>query len=272
MHFDSKKAIIIETNSDDELSAGMLSQYDATGLLLPVVFYSKKHPSAECSYGIYDKELLDFIRCLEECCPLLESTGHQVQLLSDHGNLEYFMTSKLLNRHHTCWFEFLSRFNFKIKYPPHKQGEKPDPVTRRTGGLPEEGHESQLDQSQVILKRLNLDRKVPMLAGSLSNEPPEWAPAFEDPWTQGSTTDKFVTDLLKMLEQGRLQSKTISLAKCTNCRGQIRYWGALYVPDFDPLKLALLNLHHDVRHAGHPGWACTFDLICWEFYKPTMRQ
>ena len=78
------------------------------GDLHPVAFFSKKHSPAECNYEIYDKELMAIIRCFEEWRPELESTPHPIRVLSDHKNLEYFMSTKLLSRRQARWSEFLS--------------------------------------------------------------------------------------------------------------------------------------------------------------------
>lgn len=59
-----------------------------------------------------------------------------VKVLSDHKNLEYFMSTKQLTSRQARWAEFLSRFNFVISYRPGKQGEKPDSLTRRSQDLP----------------------------------------------------------------------------------------------------------------------------------------
>lgn len=87
----------------------------------------------------------------------LESTEGVIEVLSDHKNLEYFTTTKLLNRRQARWSEFLSRFNFKIKYRPGKAGGKPDALTRRSGDLPRGGDERLRYQNQVVLKPENLD-------------------------------------------------------------------------------------------------------------------
>ena len=42
-------------------------------------------------------------------------------MISDHKNLEYFMSSKCLSHHQAYWSEFLSHFNFKISYRPGSQ-------------------------------------------------------------------------------------------------------------------------------------------------------
>jgi hypothetical protein len=96
-HFDYDREIIVETDASDYVSAGVLSQYDDEGILHPVAFFSKKHTPAECNYEIYDKELMAIVRAFEEWRPELEGALHPIQVLSDYKNLEYFMSTKLLN-------------------------------------------------------------------------------------------------------------------------------------------------------------------------------
>ena len=97
-HFDYDREIIVGTDASDYVSAGILSQYDAEGILHPVAFCSKKHSPAKCNYEIYDKELMAIVRCFELWRPQLEGALHPIQVLSDHRNLEYFMSTQLLNR------------------------------------------------------------------------------------------------------------------------------------------------------------------------------
>ena len=56
------------------------------------------------------------VRAFEHWRAKLQSVGNPIEVLSDHKNLEYFMTSKLLNCRQARWAEFLSRLNFKITY------------------------------------------------------------------------------------------------------------------------------------------------------------
>ena len=97
-HFDPGKEILVETDASDDVSAGILSQRNEEGILHPVAFFYKKHSPAKCNYEIYDKKLLAIIRCFEEWRPELESTAYPFQVLSDYINLQYFMSTKLLNR------------------------------------------------------------------------------------------------------------------------------------------------------------------------------
>jgi hypothetical protein len=96
-HSDHEWEVIIETDVSDYVSAGVLSQWDNEGVLHPVAYYSKKHLPAEWKYDIYDKELMAIIKALEEWRPECEGAAYPLQLITDHKNLEYFMTKKLLN-------------------------------------------------------------------------------------------------------------------------------------------------------------------------------
>lgn len=84
-----------------------------------------------------------------------------IKVYSDHRNLEWFMTTKNLNRRQARWAEFLSEFNFKIMYRPGKQGEKPDALTRRPQDLPVDANDARREyQFQTVLKKDNVDNRV----------------------------------------------------------------------------------------------------------------
>ena len=76
------------------------------------------------------------VRAFEHWHKELQSVENSIQVLTDHKNLEYFMTSKLLNRRQARWAEFLSRFNFKITYQLGKQAGQPNALPKRSRDLP----------------------------------------------------------------------------------------------------------------------------------------
>jgi hypothetical protein len=95
-HFYYKNKIVLETNASSYVSAGVLS--DDQGILHLVVFFSKKHmPTAE-NYEIYNQKLGEIIKCLKQWRLEYEGPVHAMKILTDHKNLAYFITSKLLNR------------------------------------------------------------------------------------------------------------------------------------------------------------------------------
>lgn len=272
-HWDPEREATVETDASDYVSGGVLSQRDDEKILHPVAFFNKRHTPAECNYEIYDKELLAIIRCFEHWRYNLEGAQFPIKVLTDHRNLEYFMTTKLLNRRQARWSEFLSRFDFVIQYRPGKQGGKPDALTRRPGDLPKAGDERLAHQSQVVIKRKNLDAKLSLFAGSLSNEPAEGMSTVEELFSNAYQIDSFPNKVLSLLRNGVKHSKKISLAECSeDGNGRLLYRGALYVPEESDLRLRLLREHHDKPSAGHPGRAKTLELLSREYYWPQMRK
>ena len=82
-------------------------------------------------------------------------------MLTDHRNLEHFMTTKQLNRRQARWAEFLSEFNFRITYRPGKEGEKPDTLTRLAQDKLKGVEDArQQHQFQTLLKADQLDDDV----------------------------------------------------------------------------------------------------------------
>ena len=268
-HFDYEKECIVETDASDYVSAGVLSQYNDKGILHPIGYFSKKHSPAECNYEIYDKELLAIVRCFEEWRPHLQGSRYPIQVLSDHKNLEYFMTTKLLNRRQARWSEFLSRFNFKITYRPGKAGGKPDALTRRSGDLPKEGDERIIANQQAILKPQNIDKSLRLLADLPQNQE---RPSLKTLFDLGYEADPFPSQIIQMLADNIQSSKEISLADCKVTNGQLRYRDCIYVPNYDPLRLRILQDHHDPPTMGHPGRAKTLELISRNYYWPTLRK
>ena len=157
-HFDYEKEIVLETDASSYVSLGVLSQYDDQEVLQPVAFFSNKHSPTEEKYEIYDQVLGTIVKSLEQLRPECEGSANSIKILTDHKNLEYFMTSKLLNRRQTRWSEFLSRFKFKIVYRPGKQGQKPDALTRMPGDIPAKGGVEKTQQ--IVLKTENLDKEL----------------------------------------------------------------------------------------------------------------
>jgi hypothetical protein len=62
--------------------------------------------------------MLAVMQLLEEWRHFLEGAKHQVEIWTDHKNLEYFMTVKKLNRRQAQWSPYLSRFDFVMHHHP----------------------------------------------------------------------------------------------------------------------------------------------------------
>jgi len=267
-HFDYEKPCVVETDASDFVSAGILSQYADDGTLHPVAFFSKKHTATECNYEIYDKELMAIIRCFEEWRLHLEGSSHPITVLSDHRNLEYFMSTKNLNRRQARWSEFLSRFNFKIHYRPGKASGKPDALTRRSRDLPKGRDERLGHMEQLVLKPFNVSSLYLLADDELEFD----APDLEALWETAYDEDPFPNRILEMLTRGIRHCRQISLADCKRQGDRLLYRDRLYVPDHDPLRLEILRYHHDNPAAGHPGRSKTLELISRRYFWPSIRK
>jgi len=282
-HFDYDREMIVKTDTSDYISAGILSQYNDEGVLHPVAFYSKKHSPAECNYEIYDKELMAIVRAFEEWRPHLEGLRHPIQVLSDHKNLEYFMSTKLLNHRQARWSEFLSRFDFRITYRPGKAGGKPDALTQRSGDLPKERDERLLANRHAVLKPQNLSdlhrdgqmdavNSLQLLANDVLDARQPDAGQIATLLAEAYLVDQFPGWILGLLRDGTRQCKEISLADCKERSGRLLYRDCIFVPDHTPLQLRLLQDHHDPPAMGHPGHAKTLELLARKYYWPSMRK
>ena len=139
-HYHPERTTIVETDASDYAVAAIISQVDPTTLFLhPIAFYSRSMSSAELNYEIYDKELLAIFAAFKEWRHYLEGIPETVEVITDHKNLEYFATTKLLTRRQARWSEYLSGFTYNIRYRPGKQGLKPDSLMRRSDVYPQEG-------------------------------------------------------------------------------------------------------------------------------------
>ena len=88
----------MKTDASDYVSEGILSQYDENDVLHSVVYFFKKHSSAECNYEIYNKELMAIIYTFKEWHSELKGSSTSVKVITDHKNLKYFMSTKQLSR------------------------------------------------------------------------------------------------------------------------------------------------------------------------------
>ena len=79
---------------------------------------------------MHDKELLAIFKAFRSWCHYLEGTPLPVNVITNHKNLEYFSTTKMLTQRQARWSEFLSQFSMVIHFRPGHLGAKPDSLTR----------------------------------------------------------------------------------------------------------------------------------------------
>jgi len=129
----------VETDASDYAIAAILSITLSDGEIHPVAFHSRTLTAPELNYDTHDKELLAIFEAFQKWRHYLEGSGTPVDVVTDHKNLEYFATTKLLTRRQARWSEFLSQFHMIIRFRPGRLGTKPDALTRRWDVYPKEG-------------------------------------------------------------------------------------------------------------------------------------
>ena len=87
---------------------------------------------AEQNYKIHDKKLLAIVKCFQQWRVYFENAKHRVVIYTNHKNLLYFTTTKVLNRRQVRWAKKLSRYNFKIFYRKDSENENVDALSRRS--------------------------------------------------------------------------------------------------------------------------------------------
>jgi len=138
-HFIPDTPIIVETDASDYAVTGILSITCADGEIHPVTYYSWTLTAPELNYDTHDKELLAIFEAFQNWRHYLEGSASPIDVVTNHKNLDYFSTSKVLSRQQAQWSKFLSQFNLVIHFRPGKLSAKPDALTRRWDIYPKEG-------------------------------------------------------------------------------------------------------------------------------------
>ena len=99
-------------------------------------------PLQELNYDIYNKELLVIFKAFKIWRHYLEGSASPIDVVTDHKNLKYFSTTKILTCQQARWSEYLSQFNLVIHFYPRRLGSKPDTLTRRWDVYPKGGDNS----------------------------------------------------------------------------------------------------------------------------------
>jgi hypothetical protein len=131
--------IIVETDASDYALAAILSIQLESGEIHPVAFHSRSFNPTELNYNVHNKELFAIFEAFRIWRHYLDGSALPVDVVTDHKNLEYFATSKVLNRRQARWSEYLCQFNLIIRFRPGKLGTKPDALTRRWDVYAKEG-------------------------------------------------------------------------------------------------------------------------------------
>jgi hypothetical protein len=268
-HWIPDSPIVVETDASDYALAAIISTY-VDGDIHPIGFHSRTFNTTELNYDVHDKELLAIFEAFQKWRHYLEGTKTPVDVVTDHKNLEYFATTKLLTRRQARWSEYLSQFNLVIRFRPGKLGTKPDALTRRWDVYLKEGGSGYANVNPQNFKPVFTQEQ---LATSLR------ATFFAPPALRSAVIldiEQLHTDIKNALPNDPLAQKHMNSRTdprwAVTPDGFLRHDDKIYVPDADNLRLRVLQYKHDHILSGHFGQNKTLELVRREYSWPNLRS
>ena len=85
-----------------------------------VAFWSKKLNDAKRNYNTPQSKLLAIVDAIKHWRYYLKGAMHPITILTDHSNLQRFMTKRDLRGQEAQWAQELAHYDFQIVYRPGK--------------------------------------------------------------------------------------------------------------------------------------------------------
>ncbi|KAJ1128271.1 hypothetical protein NDU88_006650 [Pleurodeles waltl] len=131
-HPDANQPIIVEADASDVAIGAVLSQRNKdTGQLHPVAYMSRKLNEAEQNYVIAEKELLAIRDAFKEWRHHLLGAKYTVTVYTDHRNLQFMSSARLLTPRQLRWMLLFAEFDFVVTFRPGKDNRKADALSRQ---------------------------------------------------------------------------------------------------------------------------------------------
>jgi len=195
--------------------------------------------------------------------------------------LEYFTTTKVLNRRQARWVQELAGIDFKIHYRPGTQNGKPDALSRRSEYRPEIGGV----ENQPIMTILGKNHFEKQLSQSflvsstrLASLPTKkWNEEFAKKIREAARKDPVYQQAWKSEKEAILGNPGSKVRKgkeegTLEIQDDLLYRkGRLWVTGDNTIQ-EILKSEHDTKMAGHMGQDKTTELIRRNFWWPKMNE
>jgi hypothetical protein len=107
------------------------SQINKSGKLKPMAYFSKKLSPAKSNYEIHDKKLLAIVRAIKKWKKKLIEIKNPFVVLSDHKNIQYFITIRKLSEKQVRWSLTFFQFRFQLKFRAKKKAQRPNALLKK---------------------------------------------------------------------------------------------------------------------------------------------
>jgi transposase InsO family protein/predicted aspartyl protease len=269
-HFDPELPTKLETDASDGVIAGVLSQEHPDKNWYPVSFLSHVLVGHEVNWEIHDKELFAIIESFRKWRPEMMSVTTRILVYSDHRSLEYFMSTKLLTAKQVRWMEFLSDFNFEIKFTAGKDNQKADILSRREQDLRVQEAIKTDSRSRVLLGPARLDPRINADLAKAFVETQQTLAVFT---MDSETRPTMIADSFELIESlkqtNRDSFSTLQERLPVGYSIQNRlllYQNRLCVLRNTPLCTRLIKEAHEQPSSAHPGGTKTYQLLAPKYY------
>ncbi len=238
----------VEADASEGAVGAVLSQKQGR-VWRPVAFMSKSLSATERNYEIYDKELLAIMLALSEWRHYLMGAKENMEIWTDHQNLQYFRLPQKLNRRQARWVTELTEYHFTLHHKPGAQNVKADLLSRRQDH--DQGHE---DNNDIVILQEHHFRALILPTTTETHQHIQEVTRQEELWDEGIATS---------LHHERGISRQGNL---------LTYNGRIYVPHNKALRGEIISQYHDHITAGHPGIEKTKELILRDYWWPKLKK
>jgi hypothetical protein len=199
------------------------------------------------------------MRALYEWRHYLQGSQLKFEIWMHHKNLEYFTTTKKLNRRQARWSLELSEYDFALIHKPGKQHAKTDVLSRRSGH--EKGAQDNLNLvllPEQYFRRMDGEEFLKAMPAVLDDTAGDQF--MEDIKAGKADWEDLVKKALKEKAEGWEEHKD----------GFVTRHRTVYVPPTGDLRHRILRAHYDDYILGHPGQFRTAEQVTRNYYWPSL--
>lgn len=251
---DSEKPFRVECDASGFTIRRVLSQQHEGHWRL-CAYISTTMSEAERNYNVHNWKFLAIMKTFEAWRHYLAGSPHKIDIWSDHHNLQYFRTTRKLNRSRARWSAELQDYSFQITHKPGKTQARSDGLSQRRNH--DDG--SQDNEDQILLEDNLFVKRTEVIDMDLIR-------------SQICDNSNYDEQVIKTLEALKGDNRAIA-QDLKDWRVQddlVYYCNRLYVPNDLSLRQTIVQLHHNMATTGHQGQIATILSVGREFWWPGM--